>query len=179
MKRGLLLLLYLCILLMPCWTVRGEDVVKQTVTMSVAEISVLNVSGNPSRLTVLPPQTGGQKPQDATAGNTYIQYSSTVGVNQHRTLTARWGLFDTAPAGCALKLRADPSGKQNEGTSAGEIVLSPDTKTILTDIRSCATGTNSEDGARLFYILSVTDTSLLTPGDTTTATITLTLTDVS
>jgi len=94
-------------------------------------------------------------------------------------LTARWGLSDTAPAGCVLKLRAEPSGRSNEGKSSGEIILSQDNQTLLTGIRSCATGIGTGDGARLFYTLTVIDASLLLPGDTQTATITLTLTDVS
>ncbi len=164
---------------MPNAAAGGEDTAQQTITMEVAEISVLNLSGSPGKLTVFPPQSAGQEPQNAIDGNTFIQYSSTVGFNQQRMLTVRWDLSDAAPTGCVLKLRAEPSGKPNEGSSSGEIILSQDNQTLISGIQSCATGIGAGDGARLFYTLTVIDASLLSPGETQTVTITLTLTDVS
>jgi len=147
--------------------------------MTVAEVCVLSISGNPGELIVAPPQSGGELPLDAVDENTFIRYSSTVAASQTRQITVKWGPSDSAPAGCLLNLKAQPSGKTNEGSGSGEITLSDAHQTLVSGIGSCATGTGGSDGARLIYRLAVDDEALLVQGETKTATVLFTLTDVS
>lgn len=150
----------------------------QTVTMGVNTICVLAVTGNPAALTVTAPAVGGATPSNPTDNTTYAQYTSTVGAGTTRRLTAQWGGSDAAPAGCALRLTAGPQGG-NRGVTAGQITLSSVAANIVTGIRSCATGTGAGVGAQLTYELAVTDAESLVAGASTTATITLTLTDAA
>lgn len=152
--------------------------VNQTVTMGVNSICVLAVTGNPGALTVTAPAIGGSTPPNPTDNTTYAQYTSTVGAGTTRSLTAQWGGSDAAPNGCALRLTASPQGG-NRGVTAGQITLSSTAASIVTGIRSCATGTLGTNGAQLAYELAVTDVESLVSGQSRTATITLTLTDAS
>jgi hypothetical protein len=152
--------------------------VNQTVTMGVNSMCVLAVTGNPGALTVTAPAIGGATPSNPTDNTTYAQYTSTVATGTTRRLTAQWGGADAAPSGCALRLTAAPQGG-NRGVTAGQITLSSTAASIVTGIRSCATGTLATNGAQLAYALAVTDVESLVSGQSRTATITLTLTDAS
>lgn len=178
-KKGFASICFLLFVLGSLSVSGGEDTAQHTVVMEVAEFSLLNVTGSPGKLTVTPHPNGGQGFQDTVDSSVNIQYSSTVGLNQRRSITARWGLSDSAPAGCLLKVLAVPSGRQNEGFSVGEIALSSENQILLSGIASCATGTGLTDGAVLIYTLKVVDASELVPGELKTASIFLTLTDVT
>jgi len=151
----------------------------QTVTMQVNAICLIAVTGNPSTLTVSAPAAGGQTPANGSSNTTYAQYTSTVGSGTTRKITAAWGGSDAAPAGCALKLTATPSGGTNQGSSAGQVTVSATAQDVVTTIRSCFTGTGANNGAQLSYSLEVSDATALVAGESKSATVTLTLTDAS
>lgn len=132
-----------------------KNVAIQTVTTRVAEMCILNVNGNQGKLIVNLADSNNESLQSEIKNSTYIQYSSIVGRNKYRTLTARMESSDAVPSGCLIKLHALPSGKKNEGISTGQIILSVTPQALITDIGSCATGTNATDGALLIYTLSV------------------------
>lgn len=157
----------------------ASSTANQTVSMQVNAICVLGVTGNPSTLTVSAPATGGDTPSNPSSNTTYAQYTSTVGAATNRKLTAAWGASDAAPAGCSLKLTATPSGGTNEGSSAGQIAMSATAQDVITTIKSCATGTGGSNGAQLIYLLSVDTVTSLVAAESTSATITLTLTDAA
>lgn len=159
--------------------VEGAATTTQTITMQVNSICVLAVTGNPSTLIVSAPASGGQTPSNPSSNTTYAQYTSTVPASQTRLLTAAWGSSDAAPAGCSLKLSATPSGGTNQGSTAGQVTLSSTAQSIVTAIKSCATGTAATNGAQLTYTLSVDTLTSLVAGDSKTATVTLTLTDAA
>jgi len=151
----------------------------QTVTMQVNAICVLAVTGNPSTLTVTAPATGGQAPSNGSNTATYAQYTSTVASGTTRKITAKWESGDAAPAGCALKLTATPSGGTNQGTSAGQITVTSTAQDVVTTIRSCVTGTGGSNGAQLSYSLEVSDATALVASESKSATVSLTLTDAA
>jgi len=151
----------------------------QTVTMQVNAICVLAVTGNPSTLTVTAPATGGQAPSNGSNTSTYAQYTSTVASGTTRKITAKWESGDAAPAGCALKLTATPSGGTNQGTSAGQITVTSTAQDVVTTIRSCVTGTGGSNGAQLSYSLEVSDATALVASESKSATVSLTLTDAA
>jgi hypothetical protein len=106
-----------------------------------------------------------------------LQYTSLVAAGTTRNVTAAWGGADSAPAGTALLLEATsvPGGC---GTAAGQITVSDIAQNIITGIGSCATGTGAS-GAQLQYDLDITAVGSLVVGDSSTVTITFTLTDAS
>ena len=159
--------------------VQAAATTTQTVTMQVNAICVLAVTGNPGTLTVSAPASGGQTPSNPSSNTTYAQYTSTVPASQSRKLTAAWGASDAAPAGCSLKLAATPSGGTNQGTGACQITLSATAQDIVTQIKSCATGTGGTNGAQLTYTLSVDTVTSLVASESKSATVTLTLTDAA
>lgn len=154
----------------------ATDNTTQSVTMTVNEIAVIDVTGNPATLTVTAPVAGGDVPQNATDNSTYAQYTSTVASGLTRSITAARDSSGTAPAGCSLKVVASGiSG--NEGSAAAQITITTSAQDIITGIGSCNTGTNATDGAQLTYTLSVDTVTSLVAAESKTATITLTLAD--
>jgi hypothetical protein len=149
----------------------------QTVTMQVASISVLAMTGNPATLAISAPAQGGATPANPSSNTTYAQYTSTVAAGVTRRLQANWGGSDAAPAGCSLLLTATPAVLPNQGTGAGQITMSATATNIVTGIGSCATGTGATSGAQMAYILSINSMTSLVAADNHTVTVTITLTD--
>jgi hypothetical protein len=157
----------------------AADTATQTFDLTVSEICLIDVTGNPASLTIVAPTTGGETPANPADSSTYAQYTSTVASGLTRKITANWGGTDSAPAGTSLKLLATPSGGTNEGSSAGQITVSSTAADVVTAIGSCATGTGATDGARLKYTLSVDTMTSLVANETENVTMTLTLTDAA
>ena len=149
----------------------------QTVTMQIASISVLAMTGNPATLAVSAPAQGGATPANPSSNTTYAQYTSTVATGVTRRLQANWGTTDAAPAGCTLLLTATPAALLNQGSTAGQITMSSTAANIVTAIGSCATGTGATNGAQMAYVLSINTLTSLVAGDNHTVTVTITLTD--
>ena len=153
----------------------ATDTATQSVTMTVNEIAVIDVTGNPGTLTIVAPGTGGTTPANPTDNSTYAQYTSTRAGALTRTITAEIGALDVTPAGTSLKLTAAPAGGQ--GTSAGQKTLSSTAQSVVTGIASVATGTGATSGAQLTYELSLDTMGSLVAAESKTVTVTLTLTE--
>lgn len=151
----------------------SERTAVQRIPMAVSEIGILNVNGNSEALTIRLRGAAKRPGEDAVLADVYVQYSMIVPRNQKRCLTARLEGVADIPPGCTLKLRAEPSGRKNEGVSQGSIVLTRDPQAILNDIGSCATGTGAADGARLVFTLAGLLAQKAIPGDFGTAKIIL------
>ena len=153
----------------------ATDTATQSVTMTVNEIAVVDVTGNPGTLTIVAPGSGGATPSNPTDNSTYAQYTSTRAGAFTRTITAEWGGTDAAPAGTSLKLTATPGA--GEGTGAGQKTLSSTAQSVITGIASVATGTGGTSGAQLTYELSLDTMASLVAAESKNVTITLTLTE--
>lgn len=156
----------------------ADDTATQSFRLSVLDICVLGVTGNPSELVIQAPGAGGVTPDNPTDDSTYVVYTSIVGSGQNRIITAQWGESDAAPAGCSLRLEVTEIGGLNEGSAAGEVTMSSTPGTIISSIGSCATGVGA-GGAKLKYTLSVDTLTSLVAGEQKDVTITLTMTDAS
>jgi hypothetical protein len=171
------LVIVLCLLFFPS-LISAEARATQKLVLSVSEICLVDISGNPRKMELESPPSDGLKPDPVKDNTTFIRYTSTVSSGGIRALTARWGADSFAPAGCSLHLKAIPSGRSNEGISRGEIALSLSPKTIVSEIGSCVTGMASGSGTQLEYTLSVQDPQKLVAGETSFVTIVFTLTDI-
>jgi len=156
-----------------------SDRAYQTLRLQISAFGVIDISRNPGPLIV---DISGKQDllfRDAVENSTFLRYSSVVAKGQSRSITVHWGSSDAAPSGCSLFLQAMLSGGSNEGLSAGEITLSGESRILISGIRSCATGTGEDAGARLVYRLTVQDATKLEAGETRTAVAVFTLTDIS
>lgn len=176
MKKFKLLVLFAGVALVFSGGLYAQDTASQNVTMTVNEIVVIDVSGNPAELIITAPTLGGDPPQDASDDTTYAQYTSVVASGTTRSLTAMFG-SGSAPTGTNLLLTVTPQGG-NRGTTAGQITVTDTAQPIVTTISSCATGRGAV-GAQLGYVLEVDTVSDLVAGASSAASITLTLTDDS
>jgi len=165
-----LILCFLCPLLLSQQT-------SHRVVMEVAEVCVVDVSGSPGLLRVVPPGNSESEGQNAVDNSAFLHYTSTVSSQRRRRITVRWQDMDSSPAGCCLILEAVLSGNRNEGMPAGQIILSQEEQILITGIDSCATGTGQTEGARLVYRLVIRDAERLIPGERRAATVVFTLTD--
>jgi hypothetical protein len=168
------------IALVLCWAglMIAADTATQTFSLSVLDICVIGVTGNPNNLVVQAPSSGGETPDSPFDDSTYALYTSIVGSGQARQITAEWGATDSAPSGTSLRLEVTEIAGVNEGSAAGEITMTDSPQPIITGIGSCATGTGI-GGAKLKYTLSVDDVTQLVASSSETVTITLTLSDAS
>jgi len=173
-------MIVLGIALVLCWSglMIAADTATQTFSLSVLDICVIGVTGNPGNLEVQAPASGGETPDNPFDDSTYAVYTSVVGSGQARQITAEWGATDSAPSGTSLKLEVTELAGVNEGSAAAEITMSDTPQSIITGIGSCATGTGI-GGAKLKYTLSVDDVTQLVAGSSESVTITLTLADAS
>ena len=149
------------------------------VTINISGIAVVSLVGGALSLSVTPPGTGGQPPQNDLDNTCYLQYTSCVPTGQTRTLHVAWAAGDSAPAGCVLQLIISPSGGAGEGSSSGRRTISGSAQTVVTGITHCATGTSATDGANIRYDLTVSDATSLVVGENRSVTVTFTLTDAS
>lgn len=154
-----------------------SDTATQSVTMTVNEIAVIDVTNQTVSLTITAPAQGGAAPTNPTDASTYLQYTSTVSTGTTRKITAAIGATDSAPAGTSLKLAATvPAGM---GIAASELTLDSTARDLVTGIGSVNTGTGSTDGAQLNYTLSIVDMTQLVANENKTVTVTFTLTDAA
>ena len=157
---------------------QSKDSATQTVIMQVAEFSVLDITGSPSKLTVYHPGMGGLDPLSGSDDSTFARYTVIAQESRTRSISVNWGLSDSAPPGCSLWLEAFPSGRTNEGQGRS-LKLSSFPQTLIENIGSCATGIAASSGARLKYSLRVDDVTRLSSGSTSSAVIVLTISDES
>jgi hypothetical protein len=139
-----------------------RSTVIQAVAMGVAEAHVLNANGGADRVMVNFDRPNGAREINAEC---FIQYTLILAKGESRTLTARLSDPDALPASCPVKLQAIPSGKKNEGIGAGAVLLSAEPKAVLTDLGSCATGTDASGGTRLVFTIDAFKLPRFASGD--------------
>jgi len=154
---------------------RSATTVTSAVSVALSSFCLLGVTSSAVTLTISNPATPGAVPSNAASSSTYAQYSSIVATGVTRRITAAWAVGNSAPTGCTLKLLATPASGM--GATAGQITVSSTAQNIVTGIGGCATGTGSTNGAQMAYTLAVTTMTSLVASQSTTATITLTMTD--
>jgi len=155
--------------------IRSATTVNSAVSVSIASFCLIAVTSSSVSLTITNPSTPGSVPANTTNSSTYAQYSSTVASGVTRRITAAWETGNSAPSGCDLRLQATPGSGQ--GSSAGQIVVSTTAQNIVTGIGGCATGTGATSGAQLAFTLFINAMTSLVAGQSTSATLTLTMTD--
>ncbi len=155
------------------------------VSITVNEVAELGIAGDEVSFTVGFDTTAGQ-PFKVTSTNEdakYLQYTSIVDTGETRTITVQQ--TDDLPPGVTLKVTPTTAGgdKQgNVGTAAQNAITLNDidgATNVVTDIGSCYTGTESSDGVKLTYTLTVEndDVSSLKTLAETGYTVTYTLTE--
>ena len=179
-KLNVVLFFILILLFFQTGEVIAADVTDTMVVhMSVDSMATLNVNpGTDITLTVSAPAIAGDTPADIINDANYLQYTATVTALGTKKITTQ--LSAAVLTGCSLKLQATVGSGTNEGTSAGQVTLSNESASnIITDIKTCATGTGSTDGAKLTYTLTVDTMTSLVVEEEKHLSVIFTLTDVS
>ena len=138
------------------------------------EIAVLDVDGTAGNLLLVAPTTGGDNPAAVSDDTTYLQYTVVVISAATKKITAQI-TAGSLPAGTLLKATTAPAGSQ--GTLQADVSVTGDAADILTLIPSCATGVGEADGAKVTWVLSVSDITSMVSTAAASITITYILTD--
>jgi hypothetical protein len=156
----------------------AADNAAHDVILNVNEVCLIDLNSTATiTLNTIAPAAGGMDPTGDTDASKLLQYTSLVPSGQTRLITANWDALDAAPAGTSLRLVATsvPAGC---GSAGAQITLSNLAQNVITGIGSCATGVGA-NGAALLYTFSVDTVGSLVVGDTSTVTVTFTLSDAS
>lgn len=152
----------------------ATDTATQGVTVTVAEIAVVNATGGALALAIVAPTQGGALPADVTDSTAYLQYSS----NGTDALTSRKitvAINAATPATYNLKLLAGAPTGTNTGTAVAQTTLGTTAVDLITGIKDGNTGVGATDGSNLTYTLTcVSMPAVDTVGITYTVTFTLT-----
>ncbi len=131
------------------------------VKLSIPEVALLDLEGNTSvTLTPTAPTEAGEAFDfsSATSSAVWVNYSSVVAAAKARSVSVQ--ITDgVVPNGLTLTVVAGTDagqGKGNVGSSAGTITLSSDAQTLISNVRSCWTGTGASKGHNLTYALDLT-----------------------
>jgi len=155
---------------------RAVDTATQVVTVTVAEIAVIDVTGGGITLAVVAPAVGGDLPADVTDSTAYLQYTSNGTNGTSRKVTAAIGV--ATPATYDLKLlAAAPTGTGTVGNAQAVITLTAVAQDIITGIKDCNTGTGGTDGSNITYTVTCVTMPAVDAG--TAHTVTYTLTDAA
>ena len=156
----------------------AADNAAHDVILNVVDVCLIDLNDTGTiTLSTSAPAQGGLDPVGSTDATKLLQYTSLVPSGQHRNITVQWGALDAAPAGTSLRVEAT-SVPANCGSAAPQVNISNSAANLITNIGSCATGIGV-NGAALLYTFSVDDVTQLQVGDTSTVTVTFTLTDAS
>lgn len=148
------------------------DTATQTVTVTVAEIVVIDVTGGPITLAIVAPTLGGDLPADETDSTAYLQYSSNLpAATIGRVIDA--AIDVSTLASYDLKLLAGAPTGTGTGTAGLEITLGTGALPIITGITTGNTGIGGSDGSKLTYTATCLSMPAVDPGTDYTVTYTL------
>lgn len=151
--------------------VGDTNTASHTVGISVSKLALVDIetSGNNINISLTPnsiTEAGkGLSFDGVTNSNLWLNYSSIVGSNQTRSISA--SITEGLPAGVSLKVAASApasSGKGTLGTSAASTATTLTTGgiTIIDGIGSCYTGDGANSGSNLTYSVVVNDANYAT-----------------
>ena len=150
-------------------------------TFNLEEVALIDLEPNNSAivLNLEPPTNSGERAKIVSANNTkWINFSSAVRTSSRNvSIKIEDG---SVPTGLYLKLRTSNyigSGKGQLGTPTREITLNKSSQNIISNIRGAFTGNGQNNGYELSYYLEIYDYKLLDFENSSTLTISLTLTD--
>jgi len=154
---------------------QANHTASHTVRIVVADVAVLDVSGNVNLELEDTPQAGAA-PLQVSDDSALLRYTTTSAPGTARRVTA--ALIDgEVPGGTLLALETAPSGGADRGAGGIQVELDYTAQEIITGIGSCATGRSPNQGAQLNYTLKVLEPELLSAGSEETLTVLFTLCD--
>lgn len=177
------LTLLLFIISFKCYAQRDAE---HEINVNISEVALLEVlagSGGEVNFNGVAPNTSGQKIRisNKAGSGVWLNYSSIVGPNQFRTVTAT--VLGNIPAGIVLKVKTSECkgvGRGLVGQTLNEKELSNSPVNIITGIGSCFTGQGEQNGHELSYSLELNDDAYgLLERKETSLQILYTLTDVN
>jgi len=174
MNRKLAFIIVLLIGILSANIFAGVATANQTVTIQIPKLELCRINAIAVTLGVSLPAIAGDPFIGSVDNSSYIQWTC---LNMTSARSISMDLNVNPPAGTALDLSFVKTGTFSgtaAGATSGGMTAGP-TYSCATAIGSGNTGTGAT-GIQLDYVLSITDTSLLTVGNTP-ITMTFTLTD--
>jgi hypothetical protein len=138
-------------------TVFGGETVDQSfhrINVSISEIYSIGVNGGNARLLITEKDVVAGEAPASKEGQAHLQYTIVTG----SSASIQAALSQPLPPGLKITILAIPSqgrGEGKPGTSTGPVELTTQPKPIISDIRSCYTGSGMSDGAVVTYKLTV------------------------
>lgn len=151
-------------------------------TFNLSRVAMLDLEPNNSTITLsLATNEAGEKAAMVTANNKkWLNFSSAVIGNNTRSISVKID-GGQVPSGIYLKLSTSNVmgiGKGLRGSPAGILTLTNTAQTLISNISGAFTGNGIGYGYELTYYLEIFDYKLLDFNQTSTLTITLTLSDL-
>jgi hypothetical protein len=132
------------------------------VVLNIPQVSLISTNNAPVSMTLTTSYAGSPISVSATNDNLWVKVTSVVPSGSHRDINAK--IVGTLPRGTKLTLQPLPATRTNSGGNLGTPVSSPVSlssvdQNIISDIRSCYTGTGPNDGYQMVYTWSLVNPS--------------------
>lgn len=164
-------------------SIYAQDWDDTSASFVLSEIALIDLEPNNTTVTlnVVGPNNAGEKALIVAANNNkWINFSSAVFAGYSRSISIQMELGQKAPPGIYLKLNTanySGSGDGELGSATNVVTLNDTPQTIVSNIKGAYTGNGVTNGYKLTYELEIYDYTLLDFDQSTTLSITLTLTD--
>ncbi|MCX6256692.1 MAG: hypothetical protein NTW49_02130 [Bacteroidia bacterium] len=154
--------------------------------LNIPQVSLISTNNAPVSMTLTTSTAGSSITVSATNDNLWVKVTSVVPSGSHRDIKAK--IVGAVPRGTKLTLQPLPATRTNSGGNLGTpvsspVVLSAVDQNIISDIRSCYTGTGPNDGYQMVYTWSLVNPSvnfgLIEANEGIVVTVYLTLTQAS
>lgn len=158
---------FLLLFLLPCYHRSFSQAVAYTpgdnVTLTVPNLALLGTNSPTISLNFPSITAAGQKFTSASNSALYLKVTSLVPTNTARKITVRLA-SGSIPAGTALTIQSAACTTANSDGALGTVAPSPITlssvdQNLITDIRTCYTGSGSSDGYRITFTWGLSNPS--------------------
>lgn len=137
-----------------------SDEAKHLISVTIPEVSLINVVGTTPNFAFQAPTEAGEKMQTELVDSSYwINYSFVKSAKHHASNNV-YVRFEQnqLPNGLRLEISALPYtgiGRGNHGVTAGRVEVTQNQHVLIKNIATCYTGTGLRNGHQLIYHLSV------------------------
>ncbi len=160
----------------------APDTDDQLVGITISEIIDVGTTGTADFTISAPAEGSGLSPVVSAAETTSVEYTSTVGAAETRSVDVSV-LLNAIPAGLTLNVEATALGASHGGDDGDLVADGIDLTSAASSVDSIITGIGSghsgSPGATLTWTLSITTLADVVVQGATDATVTLTLTDAA
>lgn len=173
----------ICALL--CWWAKlpAQATSQSSIALTIPEITILDIEPNTANFPLAlatPTEAGDQASATATNNTKWLNYTCALSSSGTAKKVYVQVTSGTVPAGLSLRVQASNvvgSGAGTRGVPVGLVTLDNTSRQLITGISRCYTGDGANNGHQLTYSLAISSYALLSNSNSTTLTITYTISD--